>query len=228
MMPNGQPEPSSQLPALPSTTRAGSAVPLSAVPVWAPNPAVPLPARILADLFGGMTLLAVVLSMMIPRSPDTPPLTKNWTYYHSNYGCSFPYPADWDMHAESKDDTDKVILALMPDSSVQAYAIIRQFPVEINDKMLQKAANGMVDSLSTQKGISDFTGRDEEKISDAADAERSFTFTGNEIHNNKMAGTLTLRADHQTLFILIAISPAEGWGNMRQIAGYMLENAKFE
>ncbi len=68
--------------------------PLPPVPVWAPNPAVPLPARILAYLFGGMTLLAVALNFVIPRPPDAPPARTSWSCYHSNYGCSFPYPAD--------------------------------------------------------------------------------------------------------------------------------------
>jgi len=202
---------------------------LPAAPVWAPNPAVPLPARILAYLFGGITLLAVLLGLVIQRPPDVPPIPKHWSYYNSQHGCSIPYPSDWEMSAEHQDEAmDKVFVKLIPDSPVQMTAFVRQCPATINNTILQHVTASLANEMSKSKGFTEFSERDEVRISDADNIERSFTFTANTNHSSKMAGAIAMRANDSTLYIVIAISPIEAWVNMKQIAGYMLEQVKFE
>ncbi len=193
------------------------------VPVWAPNPAVPLPARILAYLFAALALLTALLGM-IPRPPDTPPEVKKWATYNSSHGCTLPYPAGWDMQVSSNNETDKIIIALLPDSPVQVMAMIRQFPEPVDASLLAQNADDLVAKLRDQ--FHNFTPRDDGKISDVADVERSFTFTDE--NKTAMAGTLTIRTANNSALLLISFAPQEGWSAMRQITGHMLEFAQFK
>lgn len=197
-------------------------------PVWAPNPAVPISARILAYLFGGLTLLTAILGLYIARPPDVPPLPNHWATYHTPQGCTLPYPSGWTMRVQPvKGAGDWMIFALMPESPVGVEACTIKLQVQADS-----LPSGKIEEMwepDLRKRFKGYTRRDDGTVSVSAEDAKSFTFlfddNGDAI---KMAGASMVRTSGATVLLLVAYAPEEGWVTMKQIADHMLTDAKFD
>lgn len=65
-------------------------------PVWAPDPAVPLAARILSYLFAVVLLLTVIRACSMPRPFDYPVLPTEWKS-NTFHGVTLQSPANWQV-----------------------------------------------------------------------------------------------------------------------------------
>jgi len=84
------------------------------LPVWSPNPEVPLVARLLAYTFGGLMLLTLIAYLWTPQAPDIPPLVSTWAAYRTQSGLTLPYPDRWAVTPLPSKGDDRVIFTLMP------------------------------------------------------------------------------------------------------------------
>jgi len=203
-----------------------NSMPPAAVPVWAPNPAVPLPARILAYLFGGFTLLTVLLSILVDRPPDTPPTPKSWAAFPCTQHCTISYPTGWDVQSPQIKDGEEHVFSLLPGSPVRIESILMQLPGvahHVDSRQIERLLKPEL-----ERRFDNFTVRKNDGIiSEADDGEQSFNFTLKD-NTTKMTGVWAVRASGHSLLLFVATTPENGWGTMREIVDHMLSETKFE
>lgn len=82
------------------------------VPVWAPDPGVPLIARLLAYIFG-VLMLFTVMSSLRPRPPDIPAYPSEWRIFEK-YGLTIPYPDNWQYQNRTQGENVHIAFYLPP------------------------------------------------------------------------------------------------------------------
>jgi len=124
----------------------------SAAPVWAPNPGVPVIARVLAYIFGGLMLLTIIISIynFFFRSPipDIPPNPARWQTFSAD-GVQIPYPESWYVSLSAETDGDvtvQVIYFSLLDTPNDRIKEDYNFKVRIKMKLFE--VSGEVSSLA--------------------------------------------------------------------------------
>jgi hypothetical protein len=182
------------------------------IPVWAPDPAVPLFARILSYLFATFMLLTVIRACAMPRPFDYPNLPTMWKNSDVN-GVSLPYPDDWHK-VRIADSASWVLTDLQfyytpPTRNVLQLRMITTNDADINP---QKVIANLIDNYVEQ--------------SDADDSAADWhTFVGYPVGTTrKISGAWVIRVVGDQTVILLAYSPEQGWQVTRQILAYMCDH----
>ena len=182
------------------------------MPVWAPNPGVPLLARILAFLFAAALLYTAVMTFRTTRPPD-PPIPDQWASYHLGAESTIPYPANWQTEERNDaDDTREASFMLTPSSPVRLEVIVLAIDAgEHRDEVISALTEKLTTGFQTR--FTNFALQDESFRCDAGDAKR-FTFT---LNGAPMTGALLFTPKgHHTLGV-IGYAPPDGWPTMQDI-----------
>ena len=198
----------------------------SPAPIWAPNPAVPLPARIMAYLFGGITLLTALLGLLVQRPPDVPPMPAQWSVCHTSLGCSLPYPTGWVVESRHGKKDEETVVTLMSGSPVHIECYAMQLEMPANASIIGELERLLEPDL--RKRFKHYSPRDDGLISASAEREQAFTFDLSDDNDTKMTGVWLMRSYGRNILFLVAITPLDGMTTMEQIADHMLANAAFE
>ena len=199
--------------------------PAPAVPIWAPNPGVPLLARVLAYLFAAMMLLAVVLTMTGARAID-PPVPPEWESYALGTNCTVPYPSAW--------------VPIPPDTPLDkgmqeiSFALVdRHNPIHYDVLLLPLSTTGddshdILDKLNAIQGerlaqqLHHFTQSDEVIHCTGGDA-KTFTCT---LNGALIDGAFLFLPRGQRTLGIIAFCPADGWPVMQDIFTHVANETK--
>ncbi|HEY3376450.1 MAG TPA: hypothetical protein VGL77_03060, partial [Armatimonadota bacterium] len=124
-------------------------MPRSAAPVWAPNPGVPLTARILAYLFAALMLYTVIASYRNVRPPDIPPVPTGWQRYSSAMlHLQISYPQGWIVDDKATAGQTHFSLSLPPAHQVYFEVIGLELPNVITSENLQQLNANLAGNLS--------------------------------------------------------------------------------
>jgi hypothetical protein len=184
-------------------------------PIWAPNPAVPLLARLLAYLFGGLMLLAVVLSSVTERPPDTAPSPEVWKWHAFADGSGFPYPAEWVLESKSINQGVEVRLALTESSPVRVDALLLTLPRQIGRDDLAQLDESLAAQMRSR--FTEFT-----LDPPSGSGLRSFCYdlvlgAGAQAARLPMRGAWIVQVKDHRALLLIGMTPSPGWATMEFI-----------
>jgi hypothetical protein len=179
-------------------------------PVWAPDPAVPLIARILAYLFAVLILLTVIRACAIPRPLDYPVYPTNWKQENNN-GILLQYPDNWQQINLTDPDplvvTDLQFIYSPPTSGMQQIRVITVSDLNTDPETI---VSSLINHYTLQPG----QGEDQ-----SADWH---TFSGTTRDTNKpFLGAWTSRIIANQLVLLLAYAPTPGWEVTQQVLSYM-------
>ncbi|MHB9025598.1 MAG: RING finger protein [Armatimonadota bacterium] len=189
-------------------------------PIWAPNPGVPIVARILAYTFGLLMLLVTYQTFARERPPDSAPIPGKWSSFESAQGMTIPYPEGWFVAEDTRENV--VRLMLMPGSPVRVdilSAESRNESVQLTPEMIRP---GFEEKLQQIKGYEPQTGV---TTDDTALEMHAFRFvTRGPRGSLAMSGAWTMRARDQQVLILVATAPREGWQTTERIFSHIADN----
>jgi len=201
------------------------------IPVWAPNPAVPLVARILAYLFAFMMVLSAFLSFSLWRPVSVPENVTTWEKpYTSSLGYSIPYPEKWKVISQEEyirrsgtedDYSNAPDLFIVPSSEVSIYVI----PISADD------------TSPSPNEYMKYTRYIElpHNSGDTRDAGfNEFTYTKKERHGElplrirtiNMHGSWAVRDSNGKRLLIVGSAPQEGWEVMSGIFTHMFNEMK--
>jgi hypothetical protein len=198
------------------------------IPVWAPNPGVPIIARILAYAFAFLMLLIWALSLTQVRPPDIAPLPDQWSTYRGSQGLTMPYPTGWYTVEDPKDPNKSVLFVLRRGGPVQVNVVPLSIPA---DAWPQISPDKMDATVETEWVVKGFDGENfalGEGASDPLEKMHAFTFTVPHRQNDvPMSGAWTMRTNGKQIVILLSSSPQEGWTNVKDIFTHIADNLQF-
>ncbi len=180
-------------------------------PIWAPNPGVPLTARILAITFGVLLALTVIISLVGERPPDQPLLPKAWDTYATKSGITARVPDGWVSQVAGETDEFTCVRFWQRDGGPVTVDLLGwRLPREIDDAIRAAVAKEVEADLRTS-----CTGY----APAAPDGDRRrFTCT---LDGHAMAGAWTRIERGRAVAVLIALTPAAGATTMDAILDEM-------
>ena len=188
-----------------------------ATPVWAPNPGVPIVARMLAYCFGALVLLTIIATVLSTPAPDVPKYPARWSTLHLSAKCAVPYPEGWytfDLQPAADSGIDAAqSIALLPNNKYP----VQEYPVRVEALLVEVPAgrkrNDMVQALNDyvlkmlRQRLKTFEMAGDGGASDA-DADIAFTFTQDK---QPMRGEWMIYLHGDAALILVAFASPEGW-----------------
>jgi len=193
-----------------------------AMPVWAPNPGVPVIARMLAFIFGGLMLLTVFATCLTPRAPDIPPIPNaetDWRRLDTKNGCVLYYPRGWIPEPQSDGEQFNMQFSLCPGSLVQVTAILEEATPN-TEYLATDQINSRLEA-DLQDKLDNFT-LTEGTLTTIAANGRAFTFTK---YNRPMSGAWVIQPEGRFLLCLIGFAPRDGWEATQIIISQMATKA---
>lgn len=188
-------------------------------PVWAPNPAVPVAARVLAYLFGALMIVTVLVSLYSNRPPDRPHFPQRWQQYRSAAGVTVPYPDGWAVTTKPIADGEQVYFSFTPGGLIQVELLIKTLPGEA-DEEIRAYIRQVIDEQLRQR-LPAYTSGDT-----LSNGLHSFTFRMDTGTAAAMTGAWRLDAEHTHAVRLLAVSPTPSWPALAPIVDHMLTNLR--
>lgn len=186
------------------------------IPVWAPDPAVPLAARLLAYLFAIFMILTVVRAWMMPRPFDYPSFPANWKSETLN-GITLQYPADtWQMVSIA--DADPLVVTELQFSYTPPTSDVLQLNLI--------ALNGQVDAENAEYIVKNRLNAYVPQIPSDEDTPAGWhTFHASSERSKKpIEGAWISRMVGNQTVLLFAYAPTPGWRATKQILSYMSDH----
>lgn len=190
-------------------------------PIWAPNPAVPIIARILAYCFGALMMVTVVRSCLNVRPPSFPTYPAQWKTFSAEPGMTIPYPGDWTMHDQSANDNLDLIFMMLPNDLTHIEVLVIREDETVDAERLQQITARINERMMTiypgyraQEGEGD-------------NAWRRFRANGVDKTPMPIAGAWNVRAQGNRILYLVAVSHEDGWSTMERIATHVMNEARF-
>jgi len=194
-----------------------------AMPVWAPNPGVPIIARILAYTFGGLMLLTLFTTCFTPRADDVPPIPQteqDWTALKTQNGCVLYYPHDWSIDQKSVENQLQVNCSLIPGSPVRVEILLQ----ESSDNESYLAVEQIRSQLEKvlPKEFQNFALSDEALTMISSNGQ-AFTFTYN---GKPMSGAWVIEPKGRFVLCMIGFAPRDSLKATELIVSQMLKKAE--
>ncbi len=185
------------------------------IPVWAPDPAVPLVARLLAYCFAIFMLLTVIRACTMPRPLDYPVMPMSWKSDSIN-GITLQYPDNWQM--VSITETDPVVVTDLQFSYTPPTTDVLQLRVF--------TLNGQFDEYSEASFIKDhLTAYAPQLINGEDDPADWHTFRATStLAKTSIQGAWVARVVGNQTVLLLSFAPAAGWRVTQQILSYMCDH----
>ncbi len=197
------------------------------IPVWAPNPGVPIVSRLLAYLFAALMLYTIAQTIHVSytgRKPDIPAPPKEWETFTSVDGCTLPYPAHWatakkPVETRKGDEMlEQAVFALSSDGQVLVSMLLFTFPQDVGYGTLDNIDQGI--EQDSREHFADFT-KTEATGLQVEGAGRTFNFTGEDRRKLPMAGGWVIVPDGRRVLCLRAVGPREAWSTMAGVLTHM-------
>jgi len=193
--------------------------PLPPMPIWTPNPGVPLLARILAYLFGTALLVTTVVTWITPHQID-PPKPEQWTNLPIGTEIVIPYPAGWQTEEHPGENGAREASFALPGSPAHLEVIVLPLDIrEFRDEAVEKLQQKMVDWLTAR--YKQFEVQPGSFHCDAGEAKR-FTFL---LNDAPIAGALLFVPKGTHTLGIVAFSPPDGWPVMQDIFMHTVNGA---
>ena len=204
--------------------------PAARQPIWAPNPAVPPAARILAYAFGILTLLTVMISINYTRPADLPVVPDKWQTY-STENFSIPYPDGWDVDSDDSDARQQeVTFTQIPDPYIHVTAVCFKARGPISAESTDRLKAELEKMLSKQ--YIDFKVKNipNTSVSPAAtpnpvDNWNRFSGRHRDEQKHQIVGAWVLKIQGSRALFIEGISTEDGWANMEKILSSMNDYA---
>ena len=185
------------------------------IPVWAPDPAVPLVARILAYHFAVFLLLTVIRACAMPRPLDYPVYPSRWGSDTVN-GLTFQYPGNWQvrnavLHDPPRITTDLQYFYTPPTQQVVQIRLITMGFAFDPERMV--ADPHLIQNYTAQPAL------------DGALPNDCHAFSGrvNDAKQPIKGAWVSRRVGNQWI-LLLAFSPEQGWPITQRILLYMSDH----
>lgn len=194
-----------------------------AMPVWAPNPGVPIIARILAYTFGGLMLITLFATCLSPRADDVPPIPQieqDWTALKTQNGCVLYYPRDWSIEQETADNQLRVNCTLIPGSPVQVMILLQESS-ENDSYLVVGQIRSQLEKMLPEK-LKNFTLSDEALTMISSNGQ-AFTFTD---HNKPMSGAWVIEPKGRFVLCVLGSAPRDSLKATELIISQMLKKAE--
>ena len=196
------------------------------VPVWAPDPGVPMIARLLAYIFGVLMLFTVISSLR-PRPPDIPSYPNEWKLFQ-NYGFSIPYPTNWVMQDRTQGGNTHVAFFLPPRTDmvrVEVFAY-RVEPSSVRDDaawQISEAAAARFEEWLRQDYYTGYLSKQGTNITGY------HYFTAHPLSDDgpPIVGAWVARAQGNTVLFITAVSSAQAWHVTESIFAAMVQRIQF-
>jgi len=203
--------------------------PTAPQPIWAPNPAVPPAARILAYAFGILTLLTVMISINYTRPADLPVVPDKWQTYNTE-NFSIPYPDGWEMKDHKTTGQQQVIFYQAPDPYIRINAIClsNRYPIDaesVEKLKLQLEAHLDKEYNDYKKGDSV---NDPGATMGAVGAMGNWNMFSGRLDDeakHRITGAWALKVQGTRVLYIEAISAENGWYDMAKIFSSVCSSA---
>lgn len=188
-----------------------AAPPPHRAPIWAPNPGVPLTARILSITFGVLLALTVLFTLVSDRPPDLPLPPRAWDTYTLKPGITTPRPAGWTAQTVAEKDDFACVRFWQRDGG--------PVTVDLLGWRLSAPADERVADAIAKQVESDLHDACPQYVSAAVDGDRRrFTCT---LDGLAMSGAWTLATRDNMIVAFIALTPTDGAAAMDGILDTM-------
>ena len=199
----------------------------STVPVWAPNPGVPIMARILAYTFGGLMLLTFIANCMTKPAADIPKFPKAWEVLQLP-GCGVPYPQGWHLSPQEVQQGSAILshhlVTLLPAqvSPVRVEVIAQEIPTNmmpstvvhlLNEGVRQNLVARQYEHFSVEQDGGSYT-----------DVGAAFTYLQGQ---TEITGEWMILTNDKYAVIFIGFAATEGWPAMQVILREMAAQIKW-
>lgn len=194
------------------------------VPVWAPDPGVPLIARLLAYIFGVLMFFTVISSLR-PRPPDIPEYPNQWKIYEKN-GLTISYPDKWQYQDRTQNNDIHVAFYLPPRTDMVRVEIfcykINNFTTSLAplDKTSDELANERFEQWLRKDYYTGYTAKMEAGIS----GYHYFTAQPLSEDGPPIVGAWVSRLQGGTIIFITAASSAPAWHVTENIFSKMVQN----
>lgn len=197
------------------------------VPVWAPDPGVPLIARLLAYIFG-ILMFFTVISSLRPRPPDIPAYPSEWKLFAKD-GLSVPYPAKWQYLDRTQGENIHIAFYLPPRTDMVRVEI---FSYSINnssssalaplEKSTSELAAERFEEWLREEYYTGYTAKTETGVS----GYHYFTALPLSEDGPPIVGAWVSRVQGGTIIFATAASSAPAWHVTENIFSKIIENIK--
>ncbi|MHB0938055.1 MAG: hypothetical protein ACYDCO_16865 [Armatimonadota bacterium] len=194
-----------------------------AMPVWAPNPGVPVISRILAYSFGAFMLITLFATCFTPRAADSPPIPQteqDWTVLRTDNGCVLYYPRNWTIQQEVNDNQLQVDCSLIPGSPVQVTVLVRE-STDTESYLAVEQMKDQLEKMLTAK-LKDFALSDETLTTISSNGQ-AFNFTTN---GQPMSGAWVMEPRGRFVLCVMGSSPRDSWKATELIVSHMAKKAE--
>lgn len=195
-------------------------------PIWAPNPEVPLVARLLAYGFAVLMLIAIIATILTKTPPDLPTFPAAWDTYRLGDRYTLRYPKGWEPTHGSSDDNRMVTFIMSPSSDVRIEALARELPEVVDAAVLEQLNAKFENGFRERDEFSSF----ELRPGDGGWIDgkgRVFDFTV-EDNDTPMTGGWMICVVDTHLICLVGYTPRAGWSTMQDIINQIAREAAFE
>lgn len=191
-------------------------------PIWAPDPAVPLIARMLAYLFAVLMLFTVIRSNTYVRPTDSLLYPQQWHNYAAGL-CTMTYPSGWRVIDQSERSLAHVYFVYSTAGPSYVETMVQQSSGQITPEMLNDLSQHQEALL--EGAIPGYRQRTATADDSALTGWHFFSANAAEPNAPSVIGAWALCAQgNRTLFLLARSSPAN-WSTMAEISSTMLTHA---
>lgn len=186
-------------------------------PIWVPNPAVPLTARILAYVFGFLIIFTVVRSCTYNRPADEVTAPTAWRAYRCKQGQMIPYPDGWGIDDRSAHNYTDVIFYLPPGGWVRMETVILQTDYTIEPYMVEQLNAKFEENL--RKEYSDYSEQGADRL--MSDWHLFQAKMADKDPRRRVTGAWATRVQVNRILLIVASAPSGSWRNMRDIMSHV-------
>lgn len=190
--------------------------PMMQRPIWAPNPGVPLTARILSYIFALLVVVTIFRSCAYERPSDLPVFPRQWASYLTPQGMKIPYPSDWSPADHTQNGEPDFYFAL--GNSVHIEVSMAEASYDLDTSQFPEIEQHIEENM--QKDLPGYS----PQVVDAVTGWHLFHLTPPHSHKPPLQGAWTARIQGNRVACLIAVAPNEGWPAMAQVFTYVLDN----
>lgn len=182
-------------------------------PIWSPDPAVPLIARILAYVFAALMLFTVIHSNTHVRPLDNLLYPQRWRNYTGAL-CTVTYPSGWRVIDQSERSLSHVYFVYSTAGPSYIETMVRQSGELITPETMEQLLETKLAGYQPREATND---------DDALAGWHFFRASAAEPNAAPVVGAWLLRTQEDRTLFLLAMSPADNWSTMADISSTMLQ-----